>query len=153
MKSFQFRGFFLTPSIVTLLQHHIYFESYFLPILLDLSLCFSYAYVSTSFFSILYHLSQCILIFFVVSLFVFSNFIFFNFIYFILDRGKGGREGEKHQHVVASRVPLTGDLAHNPGMCPDWELNWRPFGSQANTQSTESHQPRLIVCILYQTVC
>ena len=24
----------------------------------------------------------------------------------------------------------TGDLAHNPGMCPDWELNWQPFGSQ-----------------------
>ena len=21
----------------------------------------------------------------------------------------------------------TRDLAHNPGMCPDWELNWRPL--------------------------
>ena len=28
-------------------------------------------------------------------------------------------------------------LAHNPGMCPDWESNWQPFGSQASAQSTE----------------
>ena len=27
-------------------------------------------------------------------------------------------------------MPPTGDLAHNPGMCPDWESNHRPFGSQ-----------------------
>ena len=26
-------------------------------------------------------------------------------------------------------------------MCPDGELNWRPFGSQASTQSTEPPQP------------
>ena len=38
---------------------------------------------------------------------------------------------------------MCGDLAHNPGMCPDWEWNQRPFGSQASTQSTESHQPGL----------
>ena len=34
-----------------------------------------------------------------------------------------------------------GDLAHNPGMCSDWELNQQPLGSQASTQSTETHQP------------
>ena len=28
------------------------------------------------------------------------------------------REGEKHQRVVVSHTPLTGDLAGNPGMCP-----------------------------------
>ena len=40
-------------------------------------------------------------------------------------RGRAGEtEGEKHQCVVASPVPLTGDLAHHPGMCPDWESNW-----------------------------
>ena len=49
--------------------------------------------------------------------------------------------GEKHQCVVSSRAPPTGDLAHNPGMCPGWELNWRPFSLQADTQSTEPHQP------------
>ena len=37
----------------------------------------------------------------------------------------------------------TGDLARNPGMCPDWELNLKPFGSQAGTQSTEPPQPGL----------
>ena len=36
---------------------------------------------------------------------------------------EGEREGEKHQCVVASHAPFTGDLACNPGMCPDWESN------------------------------
>ena len=42
------------------------------------------------------------------------------------------------------------------GICPatqacalDWELNQRPFGLQASTQSTEPHQPGLYVCILH----
>ena len=35
------------------------------------------------------------------------------------------------------------NLAHNPGMCPDWELNQQPCGSQDSTQSTEPHQPGL----------
>ena len=50
------------------------------------------------------------------------------------------REAEKHQCVVAFRAPPSGDLAHNPGKCPDWESNWRPFSSQASTQPTEPHQ-------------
>ena len=54
---------------------------------------------------------------------------------------EGEREGEKHQCVVASHEPVTGHLAHNSGMCPDWELNQRPFVSQAGAQSTEPHQP------------
>ena len=40
-------------------------------------------------------------------------------------------------------MPPTGDLAHNPGMCPDWESNQWPFGTQAGAQSTEPHQPGL----------
>ena len=52
----------------------------------------------------------------------------------------GEREGEIHQSL-ASLTPPTGDLAHNPGMCPDWESNWQPFGSEAGTQSTEPRQP------------
>ena len=48
---------------------------------------------------------------------------FYLFIYF-RERGREGeREGEKHQCVVASCMPPTGDLARNPGMCPDWESN------------------------------
>ena len=38
-------------------------------------------------------------------------------------------------------MPPTGYLAHNPGMCPDQELNQRSFSSQDSTQSTELHQP------------
>ena len=45
--------------------------------------------------------------------------------------------------MVASCVTPSGYLACNPGMCPDWELNQQPFGSQASTQSTEQHQPGL----------
>ena len=53
------------------------------------------------------------------------------YFYFFLKRffnlffreGKGERKGEKHQCVVASCIPPTGDLAHNPHMCPDWESN------------------------------
>ena len=69
-----------------------------------------------------------------------SSFIYL-FIFIFRQRGREGERGQKHQHVVASRVPPTGNLACNPGVCPDWELNQRPFGSQAGTQSTESHQP------------
>ena len=47
-----------------------------------------------------------------------------------------------------SHAPPTGDLAYKPGMCPDWESNWRPFGLQAGAQSTEPHQPGLDVQIL-----
>ena len=49
--------------------------------------------------------------------------------------------GEKHQCVVASHASATGDLACNIGTCPDWELNWRPFGLQVGDQYTEPHQP------------
>ena len=38
-------------------------------------------------------------------------------------RREGERKEEKHQGVVASRTPPTGDLAHNSGMCPDCEPN------------------------------
>ena len=50
--------------------------------------------------------------------------LFKYFIYLFLERGREGeREGEKHQCVVASCTPTTGDPARNPGMCPDWESN------------------------------
>ena len=43
-------------------------------------------------------------------------------------------------------MPPTGHLAHNTGMCPDWERNQQPPGSQAGAQPTEPHQPGQ-VCI------
>ena len=77
----------------------------------------------------------------------FWNFIVFFFFTFFLSfflfrerEREGEREGEKHQCVGASPRSPTWDLAHNPRMCPDWELNWWPFGLQANTESTEPHQ-------------
>ena len=45
---------------------------------------------------------------------------------------------------VASHTPPTGDLAHNPGTHPDWELNQQPFNLQANAQSPEPLQPGLV---------
>ena len=53
-------------------------------------------------------------------------FIFLRFYLFIFrDTGKEReREGKKHKCVVDSHAPPTGDLAYNPGMCLDWELNW-----------------------------
>ena len=49
------------------------------------------------------------------------------------------------RETVASHVPPAGDLAHNPDMCPDWELNWWLFGLQAGAQSAEPHQPESYV--------
>ena len=54
---------------------------------------------------------------------------------------EGEREGEKHQCVVASHAPPTGDLARSPGKGPDWESTQRPCGLPAGAQSTEPHQP------------
>ena len=76
------------------------------------------------------------------------------FIYLFLERGrKGERGGETHQCVVVSCAPPTGDLACNPGMCSDWELNQQFFGSQASTQSTEPHQPWMNITLLVLVPC
>ena len=57
------------------------------------------------------------LILFKINLLRFYLFIF-------RQKGREGeREEEKHQCVVASHVAPTGDLACNPGMCPDWDSN------------------------------
>ena len=46
------------------------------------------------------------------------------FILLFLERGREGeKQGEKHQCVVASCTPPTGDLALNLVMCLDWELD------------------------------
>ena len=72
-------------------------------------------------------------------------YLFIYFKYFYLFFFRGGREGEreegKHLCVFASHVAPTVDLAHNPGMCPDWESNRQLLGLQASAHSTEPHQP------------
>ena len=51
------------------------------------------------------------------------------YLFIFRERGREGeRKGEEYQCVGASRIPPTGDLVCNPGMCPDWELNQLPFG-------------------------
>ena len=47
--------------------------------------------------------------------------------YLFLERKEGERE--RNSSVVYSHAPPTGDLAYNPGMCPNWESNQQPFGS------------------------
>ena len=84
-------------------------------------------------------------------IFIFT--IFKDFIYLLLERERGRdgeREREKHQcaretliSCLSHPTPRTWDLAHNPGMCPNWESNQRPFCSQASAQSNEPHQAGL----------
>ena len=61
---------------------------------------------------------------------------------------EGGRKEEKHQCVAALHTHPTGDLACNPGMCPDWESTQKSFGSQVGAQSTKPHQPGLKLIFL-----
>ena len=71
------------------------------------------------------------------------NLFFKEFIYLFLERGEGKKKERQRNinaHTPSHTLP-TGDLAGNTSMCPHWESNQRPFGSQACTQSTEPHQP------------
>ena len=60
--------------------------------------------------------------------------------FYVLFRERG-REGGGRNIACLSHSPQTGELARNPGMCPDWESNQQPCSSQAGAQSTEPHQP------------
>ena len=75
-----------------------------------------------------------------VSIFlIFKNMLF---IYFWREGREIEKERERNINMwLPLACPPTGDLAHNPGMCPDWESNLRPFGSQSSAQSTAPHQP------------
>ena len=65
------------------------------------------------------------------------KWFFFKIVFILLlERGKGReKERERNSNVqeihqlFVSHTPPTGDLACNPGMCPDWESNQRPLGS------------------------
>ena len=48
-----------------------------------------------------------------------------DFIYLFLEKGEG-KEKERERNIsvwLPLGMPPTGDLACNPGMCPDWESN------------------------------
>ena len=73
-----------------------------------------------------------------------SFFFFFKTLFIFRERGREGeREEEKHQCVVASYMPPTGDLVNNPGMCPDGEIEPATLWFAARTQSTELQWPGL----------
>ena len=78
------------------------------------------------------------------------NGFFLRFYLFLDRRERMEKERERNINVwLLLMLPLTGDLAHSPGMCPDWESSQRPFGSQEGAQSTEPRQPGLFLMILY----
>ena len=62
-------------------------------------------------------------------------FLFFKDFIYLLSERREGREKHRERNIsvgeihgsVASCAPLTGDQAHSPGMCPDWESNWWPL--------------------------
>ena len=67
----------------------------------------------------------------------YMTYFFKEYLFIFRERGREGEKGgEKYQCVVASHTPPTGDLAHNPGMCPDWELNWQRFVRFSNKTSS-----------------
>ena len=72
----------------------------------------------------------------------FSSFCFFkDFIHLSSDRGEGReKERERNINVWLPLMSPRGSGPHNPGVCPDQELNWWPFGLQTSAQSTEPHQ-------------
>ena len=76
------------------------------------------------------------------------------FVYLFLDRGER-REKERERNIsvwLPLLCPALGNLACNPGMCPDWEWNQQPFGSQAGTQSTEPQPARAELLIFVSFV-
>ena len=73
------------------------------------------------------------------------------FIYLFLE-GKGGRKRRRETSVCGclSRVP-SWVLARNPGMCPDWELNWQTFDWQAGTYTSQGSN-NFWILFMYQEV-
>ena len=67
--------------------------------------------------------------------------LFFKRFYLFLETGEGRRKRGRETSIggLLHAPPLLGTRPHNPGTCPDWESNWRPFSSQASTPSTEPH--------------
>ena len=70
-----------------------------------------------------------------------------DFIYLFLERREGRERGRRTSQIASCMSP-TGDLVHNLGMCPDWELNQWTFGLQNDAQSTELYQSGLVYVFL-----
>ena len=74
-----------------------------------------------------------------------SNTIFKDFIYLFnfRERGREGKRGTETSSGRLSHTTTAGDLACNPGMCPDWESNWWRLGLGYDTHPTEPRQSGL----------
>ena len=91
----------------------------------------------------------CFLALFFLFAFCFGSLLacFFKFIFRERRReGERGRETSMRQRN-STWLPLayipTRFQTCNPGMCPDWESNWRPFALQDDAQAAEPHQSGL----------
>ena len=81
--------------------------------------------------------------------------LFKRFYLFIFQReGKGGRKRERETSMCGclSHAPPHWGPGPQPRHVPNWESNQRPFGSQAGTQSTEPHQPGLLLTLKYRSL-
>ena len=72
-------------------------------------------------------------------------FTFFckDFIYLVLER-REGREKERERNIsvwLLLMCPPLGTWPATQACATEWELNQRPFGLQASTESTEPHHP------------
>ena len=65
------------------------------------------------------------MLFFDILIYAIIVFLIFlkEFIYLFLERAEGKERG-RETSMVAPHTPPTGNLAHDPKMCPDWEPNW-----------------------------
>ena len=93
--------------------------------------------------------SFCLFFLFVAFRVTLHSFLFiYLFIYFLFILREREKEEEREgnlyvqeicQSVASCTPPPSGDLACNPGTCPDWEWNPQPFGARSNQLS---HQAR-----------
>ena len=79
--------------------------------------------------------------------YVYQSFIYLffkDFTYLFLERGVG-KEKQRERNIsvwLPVVCPLLGTWPATQACALDWELNQRPFGSQAIAQFTEPHQPQ-----------
>ena len=77
---------------------------------------------------------------------------FFKRFYLLIFRERE-REGERERNInmwLPLMRPLLGTWSATQACALDWESHWRPFGSQACTESSELHQPGLTTHLLFK---
>ena len=84
--------------------------------------------------------------------FLASIYLFFLRFHLFIFREGGGKEKERERNISVwlhlACPPLDTWPTCNPGMCPDWESNQRPLGSQPalNPLSHTNQDPILTLC-------